>query len=108
MRPVRAVTDVDGLPADGASFALPPTDYALDIDAQGTGWVRLHNAGSAGRIRVTYLAGLAADADEVPDAIQHAIVRMAGELHAQREGLEGKVPASVATLLRPWRLARLS
>jgi len=103
MAPVRAIGAVEGLPADGAAFALPVEAYAIDIDGQGIGLVRVLNPGSAGRIRVSYQAGMAAATDEVPDAIQHAIVRLAGEWHARREGLEGELPASVAALLRPWR-----
>jgi len=108
IRPVRSITAMAGIPAEGAEFALPVGDYAIDIDAGGTGWVRMLNAGSAGRIRVTYSAGMAVSAAGVPDAVQHAIVRLAGELHARREGLEGELPPSVAALLRPWRRMALA
>ena len=103
IRPVRSIAAVVGIPPEGAEFALPVGDYAIDIDGGGTGWVRIANAGAATRIRVTYSAGLASSSAEVPDAVQHAIVRLAGELHAQREGLEAELPASVAAMLRSWR-----
>lgn len=64
--------------------------------------------GLAGRVRVTYSAGMVEDASDVPDAIQHAIIRFAGELHASREGLEPELPASVVALLRPWRRLALA
>jgi len=107
IRPARSITNVMGIPADGAEFALPVENYVLDIDANGTGWVRIANPGAAGRVRVVYMAGIASDDSEVPDAIRHGIIRLAGEYHAQREGLEREVPASVAALWRPWRRMQL-
>ena len=108
IRPVRSITAVTGIPAEGAEFALPVENYAIDIDVGGAGLVRVINPGAAGRVRVIYLAGMASDDSQVPDAIQHAIVRLAGELHARREGLETELPASVAALLRPWRRLALA
>ena len=108
IRPVRGITGVEGLPADGPAFTLPVDNYAIDIDAGGTGWARIINPGAAGRVRVTYQAGMASDASEVPEAIRHAIIRLAGEFHAAREGLEPELPASVAALLRPWRRMALA
>jgi len=108
LRPVRSITAVIGVPADGPEFPLPVEDHAIDIDANGTGWLRVMNPGSAGRIRVTYQAGMASDADGVPDGIQHGIVRLAGDYHARREEIGGALPASLAALWRPWRLVRLA
>ncbi|OJY67479.1 MAG: hypothetical protein BGP16_02835 [Sphingobium sp. 66-54] len=108
IRPVSAITTVEGLPAEGAAFTLPVESYAVDIDGGGTGRVRVLNPGAAGRVRIGYTAGLAADVDGVPEAIRHGIVRLAGEYHARREGLEADPPASVTALWRPWRLVRLS
>lgn len=107
MRPVRAVTGVTGIPADGAEFALPVDAYAIDIDRNGDGWVRVSRPGAAGRVRVAYRAGIAADGAGVPESIRHGIVRLAGEYHARREGLEVQPPASVTALWRPWRRMRL-
>jgi len=107
-RPVQSITAVLGIPAEGPEFPLPVEDYAIDIDAAGKGWLRVMNGGAAGRLRVTYQAGLASDESGVPDAIQHGIVRLAGEWHGRREGLEGELPASVASLWRPWRRMHLA
>src|SRR5688572_27324296 len=60
--PVRAISGVEGLPADGSAFALPTDAYAIDIDANGDGWVRVTRPGAAGRAIVTYEAGIAAEA----------------------------------------------
>lgn len=108
IRPARSITEVLGIPADGPEFTMPIDNYAIDIDAGGTGWVRVINPGAAGRVRVIYDAGLASDQGEVPEAIGHAIVRLAGEYHAAREGLEPELPASVSALLRPWRRLALA
>lgn len=103
IRPVTEITQVAGVPADGEAFALQVDAYAIDIDGNGDGWVRVRDAGAAARIRVTYNAGIAADADAVPDAIRLGIIRLAGDYHALREGVTPQPPASVAALWRPWR-----
>lgn len=108
VRPVRALTEVLGVPAEGAEFALPVDAYAIDIDRNGDGWVRVQRQGAAGRVRVRYTAGIAADAGGVPEAIAHGIVRLAGEYHARRDGIEPQPPAAVAALWRPWRRMRLA
>ncbi len=107
MGPVSVISAVRGIPADGSEFALPVETYAIDIDRNGDGWVRILQPGAAGRVRIVYRAGMAADAAGVPDAIRHGIVRLAGDYHALREGVEPVPPASVAVLWRPWRRMRL-
>ncbi len=108
VRPVTGITAVTGVPASGADVALPVDAYAADIDAAGDGWLRVRDAGGASRIRVHYRAGMAAEASGLPDAIRHGILRLAGDFHALREGVEPTPPASVAALWRPWRRMRLS
>ncbi|AUW59216.1 hypothetical protein C1T17_15085 [Sphingobium sp. SCG-1] len=107
-RPVVAIESVFGIPAEGAEFALPVAAYAVDVDRNGDGWVRVTTPGSAGRVRVRYRAGLAAEADAVPHGLRHGIVRMAAEMHVQREGDAAVPPAAVTALWRPWRRMRLS
>ncbi|HEX7820320.1 MAG TPA: phage head-tail connector protein [Sphingobium sp.] len=112
IRPVRAVTGVVAIPATGAEFALAVEAYAIDIDRNGDGWVRVVRQGAAAgmgaRVRVAYRAGIAADGAGVPEAIRHGIIRLAGEYHASRDGLEVRPPAAVSALWRPWRRMRLS
>jgi uncharacterized phiE125 gp8 family phage protein len=105
VRPVRAVTGVTAIAA-GESL-LPVESYAIDIDRNGDGWVRI-NRHAAVRARVAYRAGIAAEGAQVPDAIRHGIIRLAGEYHASRDGLEARPPAAVSALWRPWRRMRLS
>jgi len=103
MRPVTAITAVAGVPATGPEFPLGVDAYAVDIDGNGDGWLRMRDAGAAARIHVSYRAGIAADADGVPDSIRLGIVRLAGDYHALREGVRAHPPASVTALWRPWR-----
>lgn len=107
VRPVRSVTGVTLLPASGAEVALAVDGYAIDIDRNGDGWVRIVGQ-DGGRVRVAYRAGIADDGAGVPDGIRHGIVRLAGEYYARRDGLEGQPPAAVSALWRPWRRMRLA
>lgn len=102
--PVGAITLVEGLPAEGAAFALPVAGYGIDIDAEGVGWVRVDQPGAAGRVRVTYQAGLAASWAELPAPLAQGIVRLATHLYSHRDDAEEAAPpAAVSALWRPWR-----
>ena len=105
MAPVTAITGVEGLPADGAAFAFAAGAYAIDIDANGQGWLRVLAPGSAGRARVTYQAGLAADWAGLPAPLAQGVVLLAAHLFG---GTAGEPPAAVAALWRPWRRLRLA
>jgi len=110
-RPVQAITAIDGLPADGARFALPVAGYAIDLDADGGGLVRVSNPGSAGRLAVRFTAGLAADWASLPDGLRHGVLRMAAFQYRAREDeslAAAMPPAAVAALWRPWRRMRLA
>lgn len=111
--PVGAITGVDGLPADGAAFALPAGSYAIDIDAAGDGWVRVMQPGIAGRARVHYRAGLVAAAADLPEPLAQGVIRLAAHLYANRDANEapggwGAPPAAVAALWRPYRRLMLA
>ena len=108
---VTAILSVEGLPADGAAFALPVEAYAIDIDAQGDGWVRVIAPGAAGRVRVTYGAGAAADWGDLPPPLQQGVVLLTAFLFEHRDGANGSgaaPPAAVSALWRPWRRVRLT
>ncbi|MEP7350522.1 MAG: hypothetical protein ABI668_11330 [Sphingorhabdus sp.] len=105
--PVQAVTVVTGIPAEGATFALMPSAYAVDIDINGDGHIRVMQPGSAGRVEVAYQAGLAAEWAELPEALRLGILRLTAHLHAHRDASDDSgPPAAVAVLLRPWRRVR--
>ncbi|WCT73673.1 head-tail connector protein [Sphingomonas naphthae] len=104
--PIVAITAVEEVTSSGA-VALPVAAYAVDIDPRGDGLVRVTVPG-IGRIRVTYTAGIAADAEALPAGLAQGIVRLVAHLHAHRdEADEAGPPAAVAALWRPWRRMRL-
>lgn len=109
--PVRAITLVEALPAEGPPQALASGGYAIDIDANGDGWVRLTAAGEARRIRVGYEAGVAGAWADLPAALRHGILRLAAHFYTSRvaEGGRGSdaPPAAVTALWRPYRRLRL-
>lgn len=110
-RPVQAITAVEGIPAEGARFALPVGDYAIDLDADGAGRFLVRNPGIAGRIAVRFTAGLVADWSALPEALRHGIVRLAAHQYRAREGDNRDShlpPAAVSALWRPWRRLRLA
>jgi uncharacterized phiE125 gp8 family phage protein len=98
--PVRAITSITDLPVGS---------YTMDIDANGDGWVRVNQPGSAARVEVNFTAGLATDWASLPEPVRLAIVRLTAHLHVSRDGADDAgPPAAVAALLRPWRRMRLS
>ncbi len=108
-KPVQAITAVQGIPAEGSRFTLPVADYAIDLDADGSGRVMVRNPGAAGRIAVRFTAGLAPNWDLLPDGLRQGIMRLAAHQHREREGSGASPipPAAIAALWRPWRMVRL-
>jgi len=111
--PARAITLVEALPPGGLAEPLGPSGFAVDIDADGDGWVRVSEPRTGERARVSYQAGLAADWAGVPAALRHGVIRLAAHLYAVRgeAGLDERrlaPPAAVAALWRPYRRLRLT
>ncbi|MCB2015843.1 MAG: hypothetical protein KDE67_13210 [Sphingobium sp.] len=104
--PVRSITAARGLPAEGASFALASDAYAIDIGADGDGWVRVIQQGAAGRVEVDFTAGIVDDWPSLPEALRQGIVRLAAHLFAERNS--DAPPAIVTALWRPWRRMRIA
>jgi uncharacterized phiE125 gp8 family phage protein len=103
--PVAAVTAVEEARPDGSYTPVPAASYAVDIDANGDGWVRVDSA--VRRVRVAYQAGLAADWDALPETLRQGIIRLAAHLYTQRTDAHAAPPAAVTALWRPWRQMRL-
>ena len=102
--PVRAIETVEGLAADGTATPMAASEYAVDIDARGDGWIR---CASVSRFRVSGEAGLANDANGVPEPLRQGILRLVAHLFATRDGVGGEPPAAVTALWRPYRRLRL-
>jgi len=90
--PVGAITAVTAV-----GTALPIADYAVDVDAQGLGWVRVPR-----RASVIARAGMSADWAGLPAAVRHGAVMLAAHLFEDRSGT-APVPAAVTALWRPFR-----
>lgn len=106
-RPVTAITSVSGLSADGERVALASDAFAIDIDADGSGQVRVLRPGSASRIEVLYAAGLAAQWGDLPEPLRQGIIRLAAHVHLARDTGDAAPPAMISALWRPWRVVRL-
>jgi uncharacterized phiE125 gp8 family phage protein len=96
--PVRSIGAVAAV--DGA--ALASEAYAIDIDAAGDGWVRVIDSGGAGRVAVTFVAGLADGWGAIPAPIRQGAVLLAAHLFTERDAASA-VPAAVTALWRPFR-----
>ncbi len=108
-QPVQAITLVEAVGPDGALTSLPSNDYALDIDTDGVGWVKLHPVNTVARIVITYDAGLAADWASVPTTLRQGVVRLAGYFYTHRDRLDaGGPPSAVTALWRPHRRMRMA
>ncbi|WP_422344866.1 head-tail connector protein [Parasphingorhabdus sp.] len=108
-RPVQAITRVEAVATDGNMTPLDPSAYAMDIDGDGIGWVKLYSYHNIQRIAVTYEAGLAADWGAVPITLRQGVVRLAGYLYSHRDGADVAAPPSAVTALwRPHRRMRLA
>ncbi|MFK7842108.1 MAG: hypothetical protein AB8B54_07580 [Sphingorhabdus sp.] len=107
--PVQSIVSVERVAADGIASALAVDDYAVDIDSDGIGWIRLCQSAGDSRLRVRYGSGLATDWDELPESLRQGIVRMAGYLYANRDGVDpGGPPSAVTALWRPYRRMRIA
>lgn len=101
--PVIAVTGVAG-----ATGALAGDDYETDIDAGGTGWVRLLAPSAVKAPVVRFRAGLGEDWNGVPEPLRQGLVRLVTHLFTHRDAADaGPPPAAVAAMWRPWRRLRV-
>lgn len=106
-RPVQAITAVATLNPANVETALAAEAYAIDIDRNGDGWVRLSRQGETPAV-VTYSAGMGANANAVPEPLRQGILRLAAHMFNSRDGDGGEPPAAVTALWRPYRRMRLA
>lgn len=109
-RPVQAIVSLEGIPAEGARFALAADAYALDLEAEGSARIRLISQGAAGRIAVRFTAGLAAEWTQLPESLRHGVIRLAAHMFRSRESESAApaAPTAVIALWRPWRRFQLA
>jgi uncharacterized phiE125 gp8 family phage protein len=101
--PVIAITEVRD-----AAGPLLPAAFEVDIDAAGSGWVRLGGPCAATAVAVHFRAGLAADWNGLPEPLRQGIVRLVSHLFSHRDAADaGPPPTAVAAMWRPWRRMRL-
>jgi uncharacterized phiE125 gp8 family phage protein len=113
--PLRSISAVSGLSAAGASTLIPASSYAIDIDENGTGWLRIHDGGGAQidsgvwRARVSFEAGSADRWGDIPAPLRQGMLRLVAHLHRHRDGGDDAgPPAAVAALWRSFRQLRLA
>jgi uncharacterized phiE125 gp8 family phage protein len=106
--PVRSIANVAAIDANGIEAALASTNYGVDIDSSGDGWVRASDPDGASRVRVSGIAGMADDENGVPEPIRQGVLRLAAHLFTARDGEAGEPPAAVTALWRPYRRLRLA
>jgi len=83
------------------SIVAGPPVTAIDIDVDGTGWVRMAAAGEVG-----FVAGVADDWAALPPAVAHGVIVLVAHLFDTRER-DVAPPMAVGALWRPWRRMRL-
>lgn len=105
-RPVHAIDEVSGTEADGGSPVLPPERYAIDIQDDGIGMVRIDGPQGGMRVAVSYRAGLARDWNGVAEPIRQGVLRLAAHMHM--DDAAALPPAAVAALWRPYRRMRIA
>lgn len=106
--PVRSISSVSALDLGATSVTLAPAEYGVDIDAEGRGWVRCRPAPGRMQAEVRGTAGLAKDANGVPEPLRQGVLRLVAHLFANRDGAGGEPPAAVTALWRPYRRLSLA
>lgn len=101
-RPVTAITALSD-----AAGPLAGGEYESDIDAAGSGWVRLSGQRTS-VVTAVFRAGLAADWNGVPEPLRQGLIRLTAHLYTHRDAADAAAaPAAVAALWRPYRVMRL-
>ncbi len=104
--PARALIGAWLTGADGE--AQPIAGAKLESGSTGAFVVVAEGLPEASQVSVRYRAGLATEANGLPELIRSCVIRTAGHFHASRDGADAAgIPESVKGLLAPWRVRRL-
>lgn len=103
--PIQPVRSVAAIRRSAETTPLLSSSYRLDIDHDGRGY--LCGLPSGERFIVSGRAGMAIDANDVPEPIRQGILRLAAFLFAHRDAPDGDLPHAVTALWRPYRKAGL-
>ena len=108
--PVQSIEGVEGIPGEGARFAMGSGDYAASLGADGTGRFRIIRQGAAGRVAVRFTAGLADEWESLPGGLRQGILHYAAHLYRMRDSgeVQASPPAAIAALWRGWRRMRVA
>ena len=107
LTPIRTIEEVAAVWPDGSSAVLPASEFEVDVDSRGDGWVRAIGE-DVRRLQVRGQVGLAVDPNGVPEPLRQGILRLVAHLFATRDGSDGEPPAAVSALWRPYRRMRLA
>jgi hypothetical protein len=99
---VRSVASISKV---GSGEPVAPTSYRCDIDYEGRGLVAGLPRGAT--FVVCGSAGMALDANGIPEPIRQGILRLAAFMFANRDGQVGDLPKAVTAMWRPYRKAGL-
>ncbi len=103
--PVMAITSVSAI--DGAAVTpLAVEDYAIDLDADANGWLRV-TADPPPIVEVIYQAGWIASWPLIPAPVRQGVVLLAAHLYTERDAGQPP-PAAVTALWRPFRRLALA
>jgi uncharacterized phiE125 gp8 family phage protein len=106
--PIRSITNVATVEADGTTSPLASDSYTVDIDFAGDGWVRVAEGVPGDRVRISGTVGIAESENNVPEPIRQGVLRLVAHLFTIRDGDGGEPPAAVTALWRPYRRMSLA
>jgi uncharacterized phiE125 gp8 family phage protein len=114
---VQSVTEITYVDTDGATQTLANTEYELDVNrapgrvmlAYGKTYPSTRNKVNA--VTIKYVTGFGDNAQDVPSALQHAMLLLIGHYYENREATApiniNTIPMSVEFLLNPYRIYNL-
>lgn len=103
--PIQPVRSVSSVRRPGSDEVIAAGTYRVDVDQDGRGFIA--GLGEGERVIVTGVAGMAAEANGIPEPIRQGILRLASSLFANRDGQVGELPKAVSALWRPYRRSGL-